>query len=763
MLKKAATSCLSPADVKALQFDPYPEGHELDIYPAGLAGFKIPYFTLDGKVDTSVYRFRLLQSKPSKGWKSVTEEAEKPRRYTQPQGTQCGVYLSPILKNMDGAPLTWKEVARNTKIPIVITEGELKAACACKLGFPTIGLGGVYNWRSSKQGFDLLPILEKFDWHDRNIYIAFDSDTKTNPMVRMAASRLAWTLGVRSGLVNMMELPEGEEAKKQGLDDLIFSKATTGGRSAKNLSTLTPDAQILAVDAADFTAGVEVVGELVVNSKSIGPGKELHRLNSEVGLVRKTNEIVEILTGNVYTPAAFTESLYKNRTYTDNTETENARMQRKFAAKEWLAIEERTEFSEFAYDPSCNRIVTDSGAYNTWYPQRWAIEPSKHLRDSVTGAKKLVSIAPWETLFNHVFQTLTDEQRQWMKCWLAYPIQFPGTKLFTAILVWGRTTGTGKSRIGETMKTIYGKNYTMINNAHLTANFNEWAENKQFIVGDEISLGDKRGVANTLKGMITGTTIRLNIKNRKSYDITDCINYYFSSNHEDAMYLENHDRRYFIVHADIERLPGSFYTDYMQWLDHEGGAARLFHYLKYEVNVDAHELVVSADTPGAVRRGNSWVKEVAAFNPKGEAPVTTAKLEMMASGRSDVEDWAFGLKADPDKQLGAGPKRVYDLYTTKELLAFYDKGDGKVKSNGMARALNAAGVFKCANGSNHVQIAGSRDVVYAVRNVDKYKRSGPAEISKAYAFERRNEFVPPSERVGKSEKFVSSTAKARLN
>jgi len=50
-----------------------------------------------------------------------------------------------------------------------------------------------------------------------------------------------------------------------------------------------------------------------------------------------------------------------------------------------------------------------------------------------------------------------------------------------------------------------------------------------------------------------------------------------------------------------------------------------------------------------------------------------------------------------------------------------------------------------------------------VRNVDKYKRSGPAEISKAYAFERRNEFVPPSERVGKSEKFVSSTAKARLN
>lgn len=815
MLYKAVTSCLSPKDVKALQFEPYAEGHELEIYPSGLAGFKLPYFTLDGKVDPSIYRFRLLQVRPSKekGWASVKTDPAKPRRYTQPQGTNCGVYLAPLL----GA--SWKEISKDASTPILITEGELKAACACKLGYPTLGLGGVYNWRSSKEGYELLPILEKFVWRDRKVYIAFDSDTKTNPMVRMAASRLAWTLGVRSAIVHIIDLPEGEEAKKQGLDDLVFATATVKGRGAKDadrtearstkiavskdaarstqaskrLIDLAPEAQLASIEYADFSEGQSILDGLIMNSQSIGPGKELHRLNSEVGLVRKTNEIIEILTGNVYTPAAFSDSVYKNRVY--NELDDNNRLLRKFAAKEWLAIEHRTEFSEYAYDPSCNRIVTDDGAYNTWFPQRWPLEPSRHRVDPATGKRQAVSLAPWEQLFNHVFSTLTEAQRHWVKCWFAYPIQHPGTKLYTALLVWGRTTGTGKSRIGETMKSIYGKNYTVINNAHLTANFNEWAENKQFIVGDEISIGDKRGVANTLKGMITSEIIRLNIKNRKSYTVSDCINYYFSSNHEDAIYLENHDRRFFIVHADIGRLSAEFYSDYMRWLEHEGGAARLFHYLKYEVNTEAHELVVPAGTPGAVRadasgypsvtlrakndeadapRGkrdaqgevdptrtrSNWVLSVPAFNPKGEAPTTEAKLAMMATGRSDVEDWAFGLKLDPDKQLSEcgqmqGPKRLYDLYTTKELLRFYDPDDkGKVRSNGMARALNAAGIFKCANGSNHVQVAGSRDVVYAIRHPEKYLRLGPAEISKLYAAERGGEFKPPSERVGASAKFA---------
>lgn len=719
MLRKAATSCLSPSDVKALQFEPYTEDHDLDIFPK-FAGFKIPYFTLDGKIDPSVYRFRFVQTQPSRGFASITEEPKKPRRYGQPAGTQCGVYLPPILNS----ELTWKQIAGNPEVALIITEGELKAACACKLGMPTIGLGGVFNWRAAKDRVELLPILEKFKWKGRTAYIVFDSDAKDNPMVCMAASRLAFTLAARGALVRFVKLPPTAEGDKQGLDDFVYSYAedegpSTGRRRAQESEDEGPStgrrskksaAEPRVPDAKALEEGLEAFGQLLATADELGPGQELHRLNDEVGFVRATAEIIEVHTGNVYTHGTFAEAAYKNRTYNDNDD--NGRMVKKFAAKEWLAWPLRTEFKGFAYEPACTNLITMDGYYNTWYSQRWPLIPSKK------GDIKL-----WERLFNHIFGKLTDEHRLWARRWLAYPIQKPGAKLFTAMLVWGRTTGTGKSRIGESMSAIYGKNFGIITNDHLTANFNEWAESKQFIVGDEISIGDRRGVANKLKALITQPTFRLNVKNRKSYEVKDCINYYFSSNHEDALYLENNDRRFFVVNADVSRLEPEFYKAYMDWLN-DDGAARLYHHLLYEVDLGD-------------------------FNPAGEAPVTAAKLEMMAIGRSDVEDWAFQLHQNPNAQLG--PKQLHDLYSAKELLRIYDPEEKtRIKANGMSRALNAAGVFKCANGSNHVYVAGARDTVYAVRNADKYKRLGPAEISRLHEQEREGERI-----VGQNARFAS--------
>lgn len=668
MLKKAATSCLTAKDVKQLQFEPFIEDHELDIFPK-YAGFKLPYFTLEGKVDPAIYRFRFLQTKPSRGFAAIAEEPVKPRRYTQPTGTNCGVYLPPILPDKQ----SWASIAKDVAVSVVITEGELKAACACKLGIPSIGLGGVYNWRSAKEGHELLPILEKFVWMARIVYVAFDSDSKDNPMVRMAASRLAYTLAQRGAVVRLVDLPATPDGTKQGIDDFIYSLGEEQGH--------------------------EEFGKLLMEAEDIGPSKELHRLNDEVGIVRSTAEIVEVRTGNVYSESAFSNTRYRNRFYGELDA--NGKMIHKFAAKEWLAWEHRTEFTHFEYDPACNNIITKNGAYNTWYSQKWPLVPSKK-----------GSIQLWDKLFNHVFSKLTDAQRLWVKRWFAYPLQHPGTKLYTAVLVWGRTTGTGKSRIGETMELVYGKNYGLITNEHLTASFNEWAESKQFIVGDEISVGDKRGTGNKLKTLLTQPHFRLNVKNRKSYTVRDCINYYFSSNHEDAVYLERHDRRFFVVHADIDKLEAAFYTDYMTWLNN-GGAERLFYHLLYEV-------------------------ELGDFNPHGEAPMTEAKMAMQATGLSDVEDWAFQLKVDPDSQVGE--RNPYDLYTAKELLKFYDPEEkSRIKSNGISRALNLAGVFKCANGSNHVKLlTGARDTVYAIRNAERYRRMGPTEISKCYAAERES-------------------------
>lgn len=726
MLAKAATSCLSPADVKRLQFDPYEENNELGVYP-NLAGFKIPYFTLEGKVDPSFFRYRLLQTKPSKGWQSVTEEAEKPRRYTQPPDTQCGVYLPPLL----GA--TWEEVAADPATPIIITEGELKAACACKIGFPTIGLGGVYNWRSSKNTQDLLPILEKFNWDGRDTTICFDSDDKTNPMVRMATSRLAYTLGRRHGLIKWASLPEGEDGTKQGLDDFIYAYVAAATPDVPYGCT-TSKAQA-AKQADAIASGSAALWQIFTDAEELGPGQELCRMNTEVAVIRSTGEIIELETGNVYSKSVFSDTIYRNRKFQAKLE-ENGRMVEKFAAVEWLADKHRTEVKALAYEPACNNMITEDGEFNTWYAQKWPLVPSKTVIAAKTGKKIPVSTAPWDKLFQQVFGSLSAEHQKWVKQWFAYPIQNPGTKMFTAMLVWGVEQGTGKTLVGELMQEIYGKNYGTVNHDQLIGKFTEWAENKQFICGDEISIGDKRGLAEKLKDMLTRRTVTIDIKNRKTYSVRDYINYYLTSNSEGAVYVANTDRRMFIHHVDRPPMPESEYTAISHWWRKQGGAARMFHYFLYEVDLTG-------------------------FSPTAHAPITLAKQEMAVAGRSEVEDWAFDLVRNPDSVLKLDHQR-YDLFRTEDLLGIFEAKDqrSRVGHKGLSAALAAAGAFKIANGQNGAVIHGARSRLWALRNVDRYRKMGAAEAGKAYMAERpdKDGF---RERVGKSEKFASSVAKAR--
>jgi hypothetical protein len=675
MLAKLETSLLTLRHVKLLQLEPFPEGHTLSIFPK-FAGFKIPYFTLDGKVDSEFYRFRFTQVKPSSGWRSIGQDPEKPRRYAQPSGTNCGVYLPPLLD------VAWHKIATDPTVALVITEGELKAACACSLGIPTIGLGGVYNWRSTRLHQGFLPILEEFAWHERVVNLCFDSDIATNPMVRLAASRLAKTLADHGAVVAWTKIPSSPEGGKQGLDDYAFAN------------------------------GAEALNDLLGSATPLGPGIQLHEINCDVALVRQTGEIVELATGHVYSANMFTDVVYKHKHYSEWNAA--GKEIEKFAAKEWLAWTFRNEVPRIEYAPEEQTLLTAVGAYNSWFPSQWAVQPSS-----------IGTTAPWENLFQRMFQGLPAATATWVRRWFAYPIQHPGAKLYTALLVWGYQQGTGKTMLGETMSAIYGSNYGTVTNMQLASQFNEWAECKQFIVGDEISLGDKRHTANALKDMITRNTLRLNSKNRKTYSVRDCINYYFTSNHEDAVYLEGSDRRMFVHHIDIDPLAPYEYQAYQRWLHKEGGSARLFHYFLHEVDLGD-------------------------FDPQGRAPLTSAKAEMMAAGRGDTEDWAYQLSANPDEALP--PTQPYDLFRTIDLLKAYDpEGKERTRAGGLGRALSQAGIYKVAGGNNSVIIEGVRTRFWAVRHPERYKRMGITEARNAYLAER--EANPVGRGIGASGKF----------
>src|SRR5690606_38883282 len=175
------------------------------------AGYVIPYWTLDGK-KTKFFRYRYLEDVRS-GFQQKTKS--KPRRYDQPSSTPTEAYFPPYI--------LCKEIAEGDD-DIIITEGEKKAAIATKLGLPTIGLGGVWSFKSKRLGVDLLPSLQKFDWRDRGVYICFDSDAASNPDVRKAERFLADELLRQGAVVYIVRLPPSPDGGKQGLDDYLVAE-----------------------------------------------------------------------------------------------------------------------------------------------------------------------------------------------------------------------------------------------------------------------------------------------------------------------------------------------------------------------------------------------------------------------------------------------------------------------------------------------------------------------------------------------------------
>lgn len=89
--------------------------------PHSVDGYVIPYYSLYGRSEP-FYRVKLF---------------DHTVKYKQPKETQSHVYFPP--KFLDVA---------KTSPYIIVTEGEKKAALACKLGFACIALGGVDAWKS---------------------------------------------------------------------------------------------------------------------------------------------------------------------------------------------------------------------------------------------------------------------------------------------------------------------------------------------------------------------------------------------------------------------------------------------------------------------------------------------------------------------------------------------------------------------------------------------------------------------------------------
>lgn len=661
---KLASSGLTLEHAAALDLTPL-EGSDvarLGAWAGHRPALRIGYHGLDGQPLSDVPRgepfFRLRYLESAATFAAQIDPKKGDKRYTQPPDTLPCVYL----------PRTeaWAELAADPTQALLITEGELKAAAACVAGFPCVGLGGVWNFRSAKHGVLLNPVLASFEWLRRNVYLVFDSDLATNPNVAAALTALADELGQRGAFVHVAWLPSVLGAgEKVGLDDFLLFHGEDGP----------PE-----------------LGQVLGQADLLGLVQPLLDLNKRYVYVANPGLLVNQATLTKYKPGALAEHLGAPTTVLVKklAGEGGVRYEKASAGAVWLKWPLRTEVDRITYAPGRDRFLRNGTAqFNTW--PGWGCEAKKG------------DVKPFLALVDHLFHGAEPWARQWFLRWLAYPVRYPGTKLFTSVLFHGRLHGTGKSLIGYTMKRVYGANFTEIKQKHLHGDFNEWAENKQFVMGDDITGSDKREDNDVLKSMVTQEELRINAKFVPTYTIPDCINYYFTANQIDAFFLEDDDRRNFIHEVKVGPLTEEFYMDYAMWLDGEGGPA-VFQYLQ---DLDLGD-----------------------FNPAARAPLTTAKERMIADGQSDLGSWVRQLLIDPDPILKVGHVAVArDLFTNAELLQLYDPlGKTKVTANGLGRELRRAGA-EPLNEGRAIRVGGALARFYAVRNAATWSGALPAAIA----------------------------------
>lgn len=175
-----------------------------------------------------------------------------------------------------------------------------------------------------------------------------------------------------------------------------------------------------------------------------------------------------------------------------------------------------------------------------------------------------------------------DELYDWVLCWLAYPIQHPGAKMKTTLVIHG-PQGTGKNLFFEAIMAIYGRYGRVIDQSAIEDKFNDWASRKLFLIADEVvARSDLYHVKNKLKAFITGEWIRINPKNMAAYDERNHVNMVFLSNEAMPVVLEDDDRRHAVIWTP-EKLTPDFYAKVLDEIANGGVEALHAHLLQMDL------------------------------------------------------------------------------------------------------------------------------------------------------------------------------------
>lgn len=239
-----------------------------------------------------------------------------------------------------------------------------------------------------------------------------------------------------------------------------------------------------------------------------------------------------------------------------------------------------------------------------------------------------------ELLYHLVDQD--DDVRDWILDWIAYPLQNPGAKMPTSIIMHG-DEGSGKNLFWEIVRDIYGEYGSVVGQDQLESKFNDYLSKKLFIIGDEVlSRQEMRHLKGKLKAMISGKTLQIETKMMPVRPEANHVNLVFLSNELQPNALDASDRRHLVVWTPVKK-DRPYYQEVVDCAD-KGGREAFYFDMK--------------------------ARDLSRFDPFAPPPMTAAKTDLIDLGRPNPERWLLEWKAGnlpvPFHTCSAG--QAYRLY-----------------------------------------------------------------------------------------------------
>lgn len=230
--------------------------------------------------------------------------------------------------------------------------------------------------------------------------------------------------------------------------------------------------------------------------------------------------------------------------------------------------------------------------------------------------------------------------------WCAHNVQHPGVKVRWSPIIKG-APGDGKSLLSNVLRSAMGyRNVGVTGNSTLTASggFNDWAIGCAVNIIEEIWLvgKERHRLYNATKEFITNDIVNINSKGARTFTSYNSTNHLAYSNHNDAIPLEEEDRRWLVIFTPWANLPDMMnYCGLTPegWRQRTGAIDYAWRNCGGELRAWFLSMPIGSD-----------------FNKDGSALVTPERGRMLASSKDDVEAIASAIILDG--ALGITPNVV---------------------------------------------------------------------------------------------------------